>query len=118
MSAAAVVLQRDHALHLLAQMLRIRQFEDRCAQLYTEQKIRGFLHLAIGEEATIVGAVRAMRDDDYLISTYRSHGHALCRKTKSENRRSYAAPAPAGPMRNHSRMPRNENCARWSQTSQ
>jgi pyruvate dehydrogenase E1 component alpha subunit len=47
--------------------------------MYAKAKVGGFLHLAIGEEATIVGAVRAMRDEDYLISTYRSHGHALSR---------------------------------------
>ena len=47
--------------------------------MYAKSKVGGFLHLAIGEEATIVGAVRAMRDEDYLISTYRSHGHALSR---------------------------------------
>jgi pyruvate dehydrogenase E1 component alpha subunit len=49
--------------------------------MYAKAKVGGFLHLAIGEEATIVGACRAMRDDDYLISTYRSHGHALARGT-------------------------------------
>ena len=49
--------------------------------MYAKNKVGGFLHLAIGEEATIVGAVRAMRDNDYLISTYRSHGHALARGT-------------------------------------
>jgi pyruvate dehydrogenase E1 component alpha subunit len=49
--------------------------------MYAKNKVGGFLHLAIGEEATIVGAVRAMRDEDYLISTYRSHGHALARGT-------------------------------------
>src|ERR671922_1725795 len=49
--------------------------------MYAKAKVGGFLHLAIGEEATIVGAVRAMRDEDYLISTYRSHGHALARGT-------------------------------------
>ena len=79
MSAAAVVLQRDHALHLLAQMLRIRQFEDRCAQLYTEQKIRGFLHLYNGEEAVAVGVMQALRPVDALVATYREHGHALAR---------------------------------------
>jgi pyruvate dehydrogenase E1 component alpha subunit len=50
--------------------------------MYAKAKVGGFLHLAIGEEATIVGAVRAMRDEDYLISTYRSHGHALARGTE------------------------------------
>jgi pyruvate dehydrogenase E1 component alpha subunit len=47
--------------------------------------VGGFLHLSIGEEATIVGSARALRDDDYLISTYRSHGHALVRGTPPEN---------------------------------
>src|SRR3712207_5441454 len=60
-------------------MMLIRRFEERAGEMYAKAKVGGFLHLAIGEEATIVGAVRAMRDDDYLISTYRSHGHALSR---------------------------------------
>lgn len=62
-------------------MLLIRRFEERAGEMYAKAKIGGFLHLAIGEEATIVGAVRAMRDADYLISTYRSHGHAIARGT-------------------------------------
>jgi pyruvate dehydrogenase E1 component alpha subunit len=53
--------------------------------MYAKAKIGGFLHLAIGEEATIVGSARAMRDDDYLISTYRSHGHAIVRGTSPDN---------------------------------
>jgi pyruvate dehydrogenase E1 component alpha subunit len=60
-------------------MVLIRRFEERAGEMYAKAKVGGFLHLAIGEEATIVGAVRAMRPDDYLISTYRSHGHALSR---------------------------------------
>ena len=60
-------------------MMLIRRFEERAGEMYAKAKVGGFLHLAIGEEATIVGAVRAMRDEDYLISTYRSHGHALSR---------------------------------------
>ncbi len=60
-------------------MILIRRFEERAGEMYAKAKVGGFLHLAIGEEATIVGAVRAMRDEDYLISTYRSHGHALSR---------------------------------------
>src|SRR5207253_9465456 len=55
--------------------------EERAGEMYAKAKIGGFLHLAIGEEATIVGAARAMRDADYLVSTYRSHGHALARGT-------------------------------------
>jgi pyruvate dehydrogenase E1 component alpha subunit len=65
----------------LEAMLLIRRFEERAGEMYSKAKVGGFLHLAVGEEATIVGAVRAMRDEDYLISTYRSHGHALARGT-------------------------------------
>ena len=71
----------DAAREWLKTMLLIRRFEERAGQMYAKNKVGGFLHLAIGEEATIVGAVRAMRDEDYLISTYRSHGHALARGT-------------------------------------
>src|SRR4051795_10020137 len=69
----------DVAREWLAQMMLIRRFEERANQMYAKSKIGGFLHLAIGEEATIVGAVRGMRPEDYLIPTYRSHGHALAR---------------------------------------
>ncbi|MFL5820711.1 MAG: pyruvate dehydrogenase (acetyl-transferring) E1 component subunit alpha [Solirubrobacteraceae bacterium] len=65
----------------LRTMMLIRHFEERAGEMYAKAKIGGFLHLAIGEEATIVGGCRALRDDDYLISTYRSHGHALVRGT-------------------------------------
>jgi len=65
----------------LQTMMLIRRFEERAGEMYAKAKVGGFLHLAIGEEATIVGSARAMRDDDYLISTYRSHGHALVRGT-------------------------------------
>jgi len=71
----------DAAKEWLEAMLLIRRFEERAGEMYAKAKVGGFLHLAIGEEATIVGAVRAMRDEDYLISTYRSHGHALARGT-------------------------------------
>src|SRR5213592_582485 len=69
----------DAAREWLGTMMLIRRFEERAGEMYAKAKVGGFLHLAIGEEATIVGAVRAMRDEDYLISTYRSHGHALAR---------------------------------------
>jgi pyruvate dehydrogenase E1 component alpha subunit len=62
-------------------MTLIRRFEERAGEMYARAKVGGFLHLSIGEEATIVGSVRALRDTDYLISTYRSHGHALVRGT-------------------------------------
>src|ERR687894_765046 len=71
--------EHDAAREWLESMMLIRRFEERAGEMYAKAKVGGFLHLAIGEEATIVGACRAMRDDDYLISTYRSHGHALAR---------------------------------------
>ncbi|TDE28791.1 pyruvate dehydrogenase (acetyl-transferring) E1 component subunit alpha [Flavobacterium ranwuense] len=64
---------------LLYQMLLIRRFEEKAAELYTKAKIRGFLHLYIGEEATAVGVMQALTDDDNVFSTYREHGHALAR---------------------------------------
>lgn len=72
-------LDRAHARHLLGQMLRIRQFEEKCAELYTQQKIRGFLHLYIGEEANAVGIMEALAPEDSVVATYREHGHALAR---------------------------------------
>ncbi|MCA1689661.1 MAG: pyruvate dehydrogenase (acetyl-transferring) E1 component subunit alpha, partial [Actinobacteria bacterium] len=68
----------------LETMVLIRRFEERAGEMYAKAKVGGFLHLAIGEEATIVGAARALRDRDYLISTYRSHGHAIARGTSPE----------------------------------
>jgi pyruvate dehydrogenase E1 component alpha subunit len=75
----------DVARDWLRSMILIRRFEERAGEMYAKAKVGGFLHLAIGEEATIVGAVRAMRDEDYLISTYRSHGHALARGANPDN---------------------------------
>ena len=69
----------DHEIHLLRQMLRIRRFEERCAQLYQQEKIRGFLHLYIGEEAVATGVMEALQPDDAVVATYREHGHALAR---------------------------------------
>src|SRR5260370_30351851 len=75
----------DRAREWLARMSLIRRFEERAGEQYARAKIGGFLHLSIGEEATIVGSARALRESDYLISTYRSHGHALVRGTPPEN---------------------------------
>ena len=75
----------DVAREWLATMMLIRRFEERAGEQYARAKIGGFLHLSIGEEAAIVGSVRALREDDYVISTYRSHGHALVRGTPPEN---------------------------------
>ncbi len=71
----------DVAREWLEAMMLIRRFEERAGEMYAKAKVGGFLHLAIGEEATIIGTARAMRDADYLISAYRSHGHALARGT-------------------------------------
>ena len=72
-------LDRDHGLHLLHEMLRIRRFEERCVELYSASFIRGFLHLYIGEEAVAVGVVQSLRPEDAVVATYREHGHALVR---------------------------------------
>ena len=75
----------DVAREWLETMTLIRRFEERAGEMYARAKIGGFLHLSIGEEATIVGSARALRERDYLVSTYRSHGHALVRGTPPEN---------------------------------
>lgn len=72
-------LDRQHFLHLLNEMLRIRRFEERCVELYSQSKIRGFLHLYIGEEANAVGVIQALQPEDAIVTTYREHGHALAR---------------------------------------
>jgi pyruvate dehydrogenase E1 component alpha subunit len=66
---------------LLMRMTLIRRFEEEAGRQYQRAKAGGFLHLAIGEEATIVGTASVMRDEDYLIGTYRTHGHAIARGT-------------------------------------
>jgi pyruvate dehydrogenase E1 component alpha subunit len=75
---------RETAEKILAKMQLIRRFEERAGEMYAKAKIGGFLHLCIGEEATIVGATQALRDTDYLMSTYREHGQALARGTSPE----------------------------------
>src|SRR5260370_30954627 len=72
--------QRDEV-EMVALMLLIRLFEERARQQYQAQKIGGFCHLYIGQEAVVVGAVAAVRGDDYIITAYRDHGHALARGT-------------------------------------
>jgi pyruvate dehydrogenase E1 component alpha subunit len=66
---------------VLRKMMLIRRFEERAGEMYAKAKIGGFLHLCIGEEAAIVGATQALRETDYLMSTYREHGQALARGT-------------------------------------
>ena len=72
-------LSEDHARHLYREMLRIRRFEERCVELYSAAKIRGFLHLYIGEEAVAVGVMQVLTPEDAVVATYREHGHALAR---------------------------------------
>ena len=72
--------QRDEV-EMLSLMLLIRRFEERASQQYQAQKIGGFCHLYIGQEAVVVGAVAATRHDDYIITAYRDHAHALARGT-------------------------------------
>jgi pyruvate dehydrogenase E1 component alpha subunit len=74
-------MKKDEALTQYRAMLLIRRFEERCAQLYVEGKIGGFLHLYIGQEAVAVGAMGLLRPDDYFITSYRDHGYALARGT-------------------------------------
>ncbi len=70
---------RDEAVGLLRSMLFIRRLEEKSAELYSAGRIRGFLHLYIGEEAIAAGAIRALMADDAVVATYREHGHALVR---------------------------------------
>jgi len=72
-------LDRAHVLELLEHMIRIRRFEDKCAELYTREKIRGFLHLYDGEEAIAAGIIPLLAASDKIVATYREHGHALVR---------------------------------------
>ncbi|MFE6691811.1 pyruvate dehydrogenase (acetyl-transferring) E1 component subunit alpha [Streptomyces sp. NPDC057743] len=74
-----VMARAGHRGELLHAMLRIRRFEERCVELYSAAKIRGFVHLYIGEEAVAVGVNEALTTEDAVVSTYREHGHALAR---------------------------------------
>src|ERR1700690_2526399 len=69
----------DEACALLRDMVRVRRFEERCVELYSAARIRGFLHLYIGEEAVAVGVMHSLSDADSIVATYREHGHALVR---------------------------------------
>lgn len=74
-----VDLGRAHLMDLARQMILVRRFEEKCAELYSAEKIRGFLHLYIGEEANAVGVMQALGAEDAIVATYREHGHALAR---------------------------------------
>jgi acetyl-CoA synthetase len=84
LSTLETAVEKDHGHHLLKQMLRIRRLEEKSAELYTQMKIRGFLHLYIGEEAIAVGAMQALGPEDSIVATYREHGQALARGMSME----------------------------------
>ncbi len=69
----------DLARELLTDMVRVRLMEEKCAELYSAAKIRGFLHLYVGEEAVAAGSLRVLESDDAVVATYRDHAHALLR---------------------------------------
>ncbi|MGH9944297.1 MAG: pyruvate dehydrogenase (acetyl-transferring) E1 component subunit alpha, partial [Pyrinomonadaceae bacterium] len=75
---------KDTLLRILYQMVLIRRFEEKSAEAYTLGKIGGFCHLYIGQEAVAVGSISALRPDDYVITSYRDHGHALARGTSPD----------------------------------
>ncbi len=70
---------KEDALAMFAEMVLIRRFEERCVELYSAGKIRGFLHLYIGEEAVAAGAIPCFTEGDRIVATYREHGHAIVR---------------------------------------
>ena len=78
-------LDADTRSTMLREMVFVRRFEERCAQLYQQTKIRGFLHLYVGEEAIATGVCRMLRPDDAVVATYREHGHALMKGVSPES---------------------------------
>lgn len=74
-----ISIEKAHCIELLYQMMRIRRFEEKSAEMYTKMKIRGFLHLYIGEEAVTAGIMPLLRPEDNVVCTYREHGQALLR---------------------------------------
>jgi pyruvate dehydrogenase E1 component alpha subunit len=77
-------IDRETLVSLLHQMILIRRFEEKCAESYSLGKIGGFCHLYIGQEAVAVGALSALRPDDYVLTSYRDHGHAIAKGTPCE----------------------------------
>jgi len=78
-----IKIKTDTLVEFFTQMTRIRFFEEECSRQYTQGNITGFLHLYIGEEAIAVGAISALQSNDYVISHYRDHGHALAKGIES-----------------------------------
>ncbi|WP_295797513.1 pyruvate dehydrogenase (acetyl-transferring) E1 component subunit alpha [uncultured Microbulbifer sp.] len=79
MSAPTSQVSREQGLRWLKDMIRVRRMEEKCAELYGQEKIRGFLHLYIGEEAVAAGSMPELSAEDAVVATYREHGHALLR---------------------------------------
>ena len=72
-----MALQPDDLLQMYRTMLLIRRFEEQASEFFMAGQIRGSFHPCIGQEGTAVGAVYALRPDDYILATYRGHGHAI-----------------------------------------
>lgn len=77
-------MDRETLLNLLYQMILIRRFEEKCAEAYSLGKIGGFCHLYIGQEAVAVGAISAIRREDYVLTSYREHGHAIAKGVSAD----------------------------------
>src|ERR1700682_6324369 len=75
---------RETLVKILHQMLLVRRFEEKCAESYSLGKIGGFCHLYIGQEAVGIGAISALRDDDYVLTSYREHGQAIAKGISRE----------------------------------
>jgi len=75
---------RETLIAMLRQMVLIRRFEEKCAESYSLGKIGGFCHLYIGQEAVGVGAISALRQDDYVLTSYREHGQAIAKGISPE----------------------------------
>jgi pyruvate dehydrogenase E1 component alpha subunit len=82
-SEGEVPVEKPLLLELYRQMLAIRRMEEASAKAYAQGKIGGFLHLGIGQEAVCVGCISALEPDDYVVATYREHGHAYAKGTSS-----------------------------------
>jgi pyruvate dehydrogenase E1 component subunit alpha len=78
-STGEIAEDRETLVEILRQMVLIRRFEEKCAESYSLGKIGGFCHLYIGQEAVGVGAISALREDDYVLTSYREHGQAIAK---------------------------------------
>ncbi len=83
--AKKMELKKGQLQGFLRMMMLIRRFEEKAAEMYMRGKIGGFLHLYIGEEAVAVGSIAALKDEDYVVTHYREHGHALAKGLSSKS---------------------------------